>query len=222
MNRLITLSALVISLLFVQTAFGQMTDKEINKEIKSRAVKEARKEAKRLEKEGWTVQPGNIPLDKQLERAWTKQYQEDESGYPLYLVAEARSVGETHTGSSNSAMEIAKLNLAGLIESKIAGLTEVSIANKEMTREDAATINKVVTASKNLIVQELGMVQVLFKTYRDVGKKNVETLTRIAYNGEMAAEAAKKIIRKELEKESEELHDELDQILDWDKLKGLQ
>jgi hypothetical protein len=45
-----------------------------SKNIKKKAVKEARKEAKELKKQGYYVSPGSLPLDKQLQDAWTSGY----------------------------------------------------------------------------------------------------------------------------------------------------
>jgi flagellar biosynthesis/type III secretory pathway protein FliH len=38
-------------------------------------------------------------------------------------------------------------------------------------------------------------------------------MVRIAYNGDMAKQAAKKVIRQELEKKGENLHEQLDKVL---------
>ena len=44
-------------------------EKFLNKEIKEKAIKDARKEARKLEKQGYRVPVGEIPLAKQLEKA---------------------------------------------------------------------------------------------------------------------------------------------------------
>ena len=49
--------------------------------------------------------------------------------------------------------------------------------------------------------------------YRINSKKNYEVLVRIAYNAEMAKEAAKKAVREELEKKGKDLHEQLDKVL---------
>ena len=68
-------------------------------------------------------------------------------------------------------------------------------------------------ASKNLISQSIGRVITVVECYRVLDNKNREVMVRIAYNGEMAKEAAKKAIRQELEKKGEKLHEQLDQVL---------
>ena len=45
-------------------------DKQAKKEMKRKAYKDARKEAKRFKRKGWYVAPGALPMDKQLEKSW--------------------------------------------------------------------------------------------------------------------------------------------------------
>ncbi|MDZ7604772.1 MAG: hypothetical protein U5K79_04110 [Cyclobacteriaceae bacterium] len=68
-------------------------EREVKKEMKRKAYKDARKEATRYKRKGWYVAPGASPMDKQIEKSWELQYQEDENGYPLYIVATGNSVG---------------------------------------------------------------------------------------------------------------------------------
>lgn len=189
-------------------------DSQVKKDLDKKSMKMARKEAKSLKKEGWYIPPGGLPMDKMLERGFMKQYEEDANGYPRYIVGNASSVGGTKIASKNQAIEAAKLELAGQIETTIVGLVENSFANNQITQEEAASLTKTVTGSKNIISQKLGRVLVLFEAYRDMGK-NVESTVRIAYNQEMAMEAAKQAIRDELEEEADEIHKKLDQILDF-------
>ena len=70
-----------------------------------------------------------------------------------------------------------------------------------------------VAAGKTLISQSIGRTIPLVEMYRTLKNKNKEVLVRIAYNAEMAKEAAKNALRGELEKKSEDLHKKLEQIL---------
>ena len=45
-------------------------EKFLNKQVKDRAIKDARKEARKLEKQGYRAPVGKLPIDKQLEKAW--------------------------------------------------------------------------------------------------------------------------------------------------------
>ncbi|MEG1644414.1 MAG: hypothetical protein RR279_01075 [Alistipes sp.] len=204
-------------------AYAQ-TQKEISKERKeiaklsknelnSRTGKAARKAAKEYVKEGWIVAPGALPLEKQLDRAFNMQYEYDEAAFPKYLMGEAMSIGENYDGGKMQALELAKQNLAGQIQTEVTALIENTVANKQLTQEQAATITETVMASKNLISQSIGRVVPVVECYRVKGNKNKEVRVQIAYNSKMALEAAKNAVRDQLEKKGEKLHEQLDKVL---------
>ena len=181
-------------------------------EVSRKATKTARDEAKRLKKEGWTVAPGALPLDKQLDRAYMMQYEFDENLYPKYLMGEAMSIGTNYDGAKMQALELAKQNLAGNIQTEVAALTKNTLGNKQLGNDEAATITKSVAASKSYISQSLGRTLIVTEAYRTLPNKNKEVLVRIAYNFDMAMEAAQKAIKKDLEEQGEDLLNELDAI----------
>lgn len=183
------------------------------KELTAKVDKVVKKEAKRLKKEGWLVKPGALPIEKQLEKSFLMQYEYGEDLYPKYLMGEASSVGENYDAAKTAATSLAITNLAGQIQTEVTALVENTVANRQLSAEDAASISETVMASKNLISQSIGKVITVMEVYRINSKKNNEVLVRIAYNGEMAKEAAKKAIRQELEKKGENLHNQLDQVL---------
>lgn len=187
--------------------------KQSKKELNAKVSRSTKKEAKRLQKEGWQVAPGALPLEKQLEKAYTMQYELDESGAPLYIMAEAMSIGENYDGAKAQALELAKENLAGQIHTEVTALVESTVANKQLAAEDAATVVETVKASKNLISQSLGRVFPIVEVYRTKANKNKEVLVRLAYNENMAREAAKRAIKQELEAKGQNLHEQLDTVL---------
>lgn len=218
MKRLRTLISLMFLVIFIagmgNVVQAKNPDRKLTREIKKKAVKQARKEAKSFKRKKWYVAPGALPMDKQIEKAWELQYMDDENGYPLYIVATGNSVAETQSAAKLQAMELAKLELAGLVQTNVAALIENSVANSQLNNEEAASVTKTVAASKNIIAQEIGRVITLFEIYKKIDK-NVEASVRIGYNTEIAMETAKKAIRKKLEEETEILHDKLDKLLDF-------
>jgi hypothetical protein len=218
MNTKIVLKA--FSLLVLLFAFAATpTYAQLSKKTQKKMVKQAKKEAKDLEKRGYYVPPGSLPLAVKLEQAYNRQTERDDYGQEKYITGEAAAVGGTKIAAKNQAMEAAKLELAGKIESNIAALTEQSIASEQLTMEEAASITETITAAKNIITQKLGRVIVLFEAYKDMGK-NVEALVRIAYNQDLALEMTKETVRDELRKKSEDLHEKLDNLLNLNKKAG--
>lgn len=219
---------LVLTLVLVMTftvSFAQLTKEQIKerKEIKKaskaelgeKVTKTARKEAKRLAKEGWKVTPGALPLEKQLDKSYLMQMEYDENMFPKYLMGEAMSIGENYDAARLQAMELAKQSLAGQIQTEVTALIENTVSNKQLAAEEAASVTQTISAAKNLISQSIGRVLTVVEMYRVLGNKNKEVSLRIAYNAEMAKQAAKKAVRQELEKKGDDLHKKLDELLGW-------
>lgn len=218
----------VLTLVLVMTftvSFAQLTKEQIKerKEIKKaskaelgeKATKTARKAAKRLAKEGWTTTPGALPLEKQLDKSYLMQMEYDENMFPKYLMGEAMSIGENYDAARLQAMELAKQSLAGQIQTEVTALIENNLSNKQLAAEEAASVTQIISAGKNLISQSIGRVLTVVEMYRVLGNKNKEVSLRIAYNAEMAKQAAKKAVRQELEKKGDDLHKKLDELLGW-------
>lgn len=189
--------------------------KASKKELNEKATKAARKEAKRLSKEGWESAPGALPIEKQLDRSYTMQYQYDEDGFPKYIMAEAMSIGGNYDAAKIQAIELAKQNLASQIQTELTALVENTVANNQLGAEQAESLTKSVVASKNLISQSLGRVISVTEVYRTLKNKNKEVLVKIAYDSEKAMNLAKNAVRKDLEDRGDSLHNKLDEILGW-------
>lgn len=203
-------------LFFATNVMAQQTERQVRQDVKSRAIKSARQEAKKYKRAGYYVAPGAIMLDKQLENAWMKQYEVTDKNEPKYIMATGNSVAETQTAAKIQATETAKLELAGQISTQVAALIENSIANQQLNNEEAASVTKIVVASKNLIAQELGRVLPMVEMYKKIGK-NVEANVRLAYDLNTAFDIAKKVIRKSLEEETKIAHEKLEKLMDFDK-----
>ena len=184
--------------------------------IKEKASRSARREAKGYIRKGYLVPAGALPLDKQLEYAWMKQYETDANGFPTWIVSNANSTGENYEAAKFQAMNLAKVELAGLISTNVAGFAENSVANQDLSKDEAASVVKTIDASKNMIAQELGRVLPVVEIYRDLSNKNVEVQLRICYNTAMANETAKKVIRKKLEDETTIAHEKLEKLMGMD------
>ena len=193
--------------------------KEITKSSKSqlneKATKAARKEAKTLKKEGWQSTPGALPIEKQLDKSYLMQYEYGEDMYPKYIMGEAMSVGGNYDAAKMQALELAKQNLAGQIQTEVTALIENTVANAQLSGEEAETITRSVMTAKNLISQSLGRTIPVIEVYRTLQNKNKEVLVRIAYSGDAAKKVAKEAIRKDLEKRGDNLHNKLDELLGW-------
>lgn len=216
----------MFAFLCLTTSMTAQTTKDIRKErqelrkaskseLNEKATKTARKEAKKLIKEGWVTVPGALPLEKQLDKSYMMQMEYDEDMYPKYLMGEAMSIGENYDAAKMQALELAKQNLAGQIQTEVTALIENSVANKQLANDEAVSVTQSIMGAKNLISQSIGRTITVMECYRVKSNKNKEVLVRIAYNGAMAKAATKRAIQEELSEKSEEIHKKLDKILGW-------
>ena len=208
----ITLLSVLFVMLFIYPTSAQVTNKEMRSKLKFRPVREIKKDARDYEKQGYYVAVGAPSIERQLTNGLLKEQELDETGFPKYIVATGRSVGETQIAAKLQATETAKLELAGTLATSIAALIENNIANAQLNQEEAASVTKTVAAAKNMIAQEIGRIITLVEMYKDINK-NIEANVRIAYNSEMAKEAAQKVIRKELEDKTNLLQDKLEKLM---------
>jgi len=176
-------------------------------------AKDAKKEAKSYAKDGWVVAPGHHTLERQLEKSYQMRDEVDDMGYPKYVTGEAMSIGQNYDAAKMQALELAKLTLAGQLQTEVVALVENNLANNQLPAEQAASVTQTVMASKNIIAQKIGRVITLVECYREVSGKNKEVRVMIAYNMEMAVEAAKNAVRDELMKRGDDLHKKLDDLM---------
>lgn len=191
----------------------QVISKMAKKELEAKVDKVTKKEAKRLKKEGWIVTPGALPLEKQLQRSYEMEYEFEQDLFPKYIMANAQTIAEHYDAAKMTATELAKINLAGQIQTEVAALIESTVANKQMKADEAASISATVMAAKNAITQSIGRTMVVVECYRILPNGNREVMVRLAYGGKMAKEAVNQAVREDLEKKGEKLHGQLDKAL---------
>lgn len=184
-------------------------EKIIDKDLQKKAIKAARKEAKKLEKEGFRTPVGKLPLEKQLENAWEKQAELTIDGEPYWYIASSRVIGGNQSSASMQAVNAAKIDLAGQIQTKVAQMIESKVANDDMGQQEAASLSSVVASSKSVISATLGRTITLVEVYRTLENKNVEVMVTLGYSAVAANKTAVDAIRKDL---TEDLAKELDKL----------
>jgi len=194
-------------------ATSQQTQKELRQDLKDRAIREARKEAKKMEKEGWTVAPGSIPLSKVLENTWMKQVMVDDNGNVRFIYADGNAVAESKSAGEMQAIELGKLQLAGLIQTNMSSLISANIGNAQLSTQEAASVTEVVQSAKNMIAMELGYVDPSFKLFKNIGKDKIEVQVRLFYDTKQSLEIAKKVVRKELKDKLKLNEDKLEKLM---------
>ncbi len=182
-----------------------------------KASRGAKKEAKKFKKEGWYVAPGSLPMELLLQKSWDRQLEVDEKGLQVFFYADGNQVGQNTTTAEMAALEFAKLSLAGQIQTNVSSLVNANLANSQLTRDEAASVNSIVQSAKNIIATELGFIDPAFKMYRKVGSENIEVQVRVFYDRRQSLQIAKKIVQKELKEKLQVNEQQLDKLMGLDK-----
>ena len=183
-------------------------------QMREKVTRDVKKEAKKLEKEGWKVLPGALPMERQLIRSYEMQYELDmTSGLPKYISGDASSIGDIYDAAKMQASALAKINMAGNIQTEVVAIIQNEVGNNQLSQTQASSFAESVMGGKQFIAQSIGRTIPIVEMYRDLPKKKKEVRLVLLYNAEMAMEAAKNAIKEDMKKTANELVDQVDALL---------
>ena len=190
--------------------------KEIHDAVFQKAPKDAIKEARKLEKEGWKTM--GLPIAKQLEETWVRQSDREPNGYPRYIWAQEMATGNSYAAAQSQADNVAKLRIASHVSSSIAALTDVALANQEISAREAASITKTVENAKVIVSQRLGRTFKTMEIYQEFRNGNYRVRSTMFYDMKSAVTIAREVMLEELKKASEINKEQLEKLIGLDKL----
>jgi hypothetical protein len=190
--------------------------KEIHNTVYQKSEKMALKEAKKLEKAGWKTM--GLPIAKQLDETWLKMYDREPNGYPRYIWAQEMATANTFAAAQSQADNVAKLRIASQVSSSIAALTDIALANQEISAKEAASITKTVENAKVIVSQKLGRTFKTMEIYQEFSNGNYRVRTTMFYDMRAAVSIAREVMLDELKKDSDVNKAQLEKLLGMDKL----
>ena len=122
MRNLIKTLLLVLTITRVTTSTQALAKKEqrqLKKELRKKADRASRKEAKAYAKGGWKTMPGSLPIAKQLQEAKYSTLMNDSEKKPVYILAKHQAVGGNYSLAKEIAYSRASAELAANICNKI-------------------------------------------------------------------------------------------------------
>ncbi|MBQ8674018.1 MAG: hypothetical protein IJ511_08225 [Bacteroides sp.] len=175
------------------------------KEVNDEGLRKlARKEAKNYAKKKWEVAPGSLPLEEQLANTYTIQRLFNDRQEPKYLTSMAICSGRTYEMARIQALELAKIELANLMESSMQTITENAVGNSLISDDEAGAVQQTMLRSRNKVMQRIGKIRIVMELHREQGKQK-EVLLRIAYDQEECKRIALQTLSEELQQEDENL-----------------
>lgn len=215
MKKMLSLIVCVLAVAFTcPTVDAQSSAKTLKKELKSKVEKDCRKTAKKLEKEGWKVMPGKLPLAKQMQESRFAEIDKDKNGEKLYFTGTHKATGGNYSAAKKIADDRARMEIAEHVNATISELVKGKLSSTNYGEGDIETIDEFVSSNKNLVSATLNGVYPVLEIYRE--KDNlVEVQVMVKANAADAVKNAKKVYRDELNKKSEKLAKELDEIVTY-------
>lgn len=207
--RIITAVLAASALLFTAEVNAQTIDKA----AQDKAVKEAKAEAKQLEKEGYKVPVGKNAMTEQFEESAKASAATDADGAPYYFMARATATGASYPAASMSASNAAKTDMAVQVQKHISAILDNRVKKNATTADNAAAVKSFVNASKSVINNSLGSAVKYVEIYRTLDNGSTEAMVTIGLDKRTAVEAAVKAMKKTLDEDAEDLIKELDGIL---------
>lgn len=177
-------------------------------------AKSAKKQAKEKAKDGWVVNSGVKPLEMQYEKSYKMDDELTEDGKKKYIAASGMATGTTYSGARLQAIATAKTEMAGNLESNIAGLISASVGNEDLGQDEAESVSSALSESEQMIAKSLGRVEVVVECYRQLSNKNYQVEVRLYYDLVQAEKEAKKAVRDELKKRGAKLSEKLNKLLE--------
>lgn len=206
------LIAVIAMLISSTTVLAQNSTKELKKNLRSRVEKDSRKTAKKLEKEDWTVMPGKLPMERQIQDGRYAELDTNEEGAKLYFTATHQSIGGNYSAAKKIASSRALAELAEQVETKVSSIVENNVSNINFGDGDLETIDKCISASKQTVAAKLSGAILVLDIYREQGD-HYESMVMYKLNAQNAIKVVREIYKEELRKESTLLSEKLDKAL---------
>lgn len=188
---------------------NRKTVRTINKSVK--------KEAKRLEKLGYTPEVGAPATEFQLRRAMDKEFEVDAQGRNMWVIGVGSAISGIENAARMHAVSDAAINAAMHLESRIMGLIENDYNNKLYSRDEYQTLSKMAGVFSTLLAKTLPSAVPVTSLIKDHGTY-YEYQVRIAYPMEAIRSNSAAVVADILGKENDELRKKFERISGLDKL----
>ena len=190
----------------------QKAEKEV---LSKKVAKELRKQIKQWKKEGWKTMPGQLSLERQMERSVIYQYQfEDENELmPKYVWGDAASVAQVYDAGKDQALELARQRLAGQIENRMAQIAENKTGNDQTSREQVTSLVNTIRKSKSIVETRLGQTIIVVEAYRELPNNKIEVRVQTFYSMDEARRITREAVRQQMENDGQQLTPELENLM---------
>lgn len=176
------------------------------KMLNAKPTKQAKKQAKELKAEGWTVPAGDIDIAQQVTRSqlYSAELTIDESGNVTkrYIMQTAQQTAGTYNSGYAAARAAAQTELAAMLKTELVTAMQQKLDNSQSNALTATTIDKFNQRSRMIVDQTLTNAIPVLAIYRRLPNNNFEVQVRIAFDKKELIARIKRNMEQELEKKA--------------------
>lgn len=216
------IAVMVASVSFAQSAKElakqQMELNDINRKLlNAKPVKEAKKEAKRLAKDGWMVPAGEKGIAQQLTQSllYGEELMMDEADAPTkrFIMHTAMATSGSYNTGYAASRTNAMVEVAAILKTEIAAAMQIKLDNDQSSGLTAVTVDKFNERAKAIVDQCLTNAIPVVRMYRRMPNGNFEVQARFAFDKKEIAARLKRNMAAQLEEEGDKLNDIVDEVL---------
>lgn len=218
----------VVMALLATTSFAQTAaelakqQQELNainmKMLNAKPTKAAKKQAKELKAEGWTVPAGESSIEQQItmSQLYGAELTTDENGNPTkrFIMQTAQQTSGSYNAGYAAARAAAQTELAAMLKTELVSAIQQKLDNSQSDALSAITIDKFNERSSMIVDQTLSHSIPVLAIYRRLPNNNFEVQVRIAFDKKELVARIKRNMQKELENEGDKLNEIVDEVFD--------
>lgn len=213
--------AFIATTSFAQTAAElakqQLDQNAINmKLLNIKPTKSAKKQAKELRNEGWTVPAGEASIEQQVttSQLYGAELTTDENGNTTrrFIMQTAQQTSGTYNSGYAAARAAAQTELAAMLKTELVSAIQQKLDNSQENAISATTIDKFNERAKMIVDQTLTNSIPVLAIYRRLPNNNFEVQVRIAFDKKELVARIKRNMKNEFEKEGDQLLDVVDDV----------
>lgn len=208
--------ALVLSLVGSGISFAQTSGaveqqmKEVRKKYKTDKL--GKQEAKKREKEQWSVMEGSLPMAAQFEENFTRQYMRDDDGEQIYYFGHGVYTTDDLNAAYKFACNAARQDIASQLESEMVEAFSTKVSSQKLSDDDNISVNEAFAEGKSVVSAKLASVRPTVKIYkRDKFQYTVNV--EMYYSREKARELSRQAAREKLASKDPGLSKIVDDVL---------
>ncbi len=160
--------------------------------------KDAKKQIKKMEKEGWVVNPGSLSLAEQYKKVYAANSEFNDDGSMRWIIGQGKSTGTAYNSVRKAAVTAAKAEIASSIQEEIAGSTDQGLANEEGESDGGSSMERTLSGAKTKFAQSLKNAEILMECHRDLGRGRVEVQVTVACKRDSARKQLKDLLDEKM------------------------